>query len=343
MALSRCPYWRCEKCRAVHEKKDLAETMRRLRGRRLEEELPGNFRCPKCHTLHAKADVYTGRHDAPEDSLDDDVDAEERKRRKSRSRRQGLGWVNIGLAIHYGGMGAFLLAIIAGWLAVITMMIAISKISALRPNEEPSASILGTLLASGVLFLISNCLTACSSLADIVSSAFCLNVPDSTARGFLIGALCTRVLALPAGVVLLFFVAYGWAMLSSTVLALVGWVLWVIFLRNLALYLKEPVLAQEGIDVTFSALKFGISWAVMMATLIGFLFLMVNMRRIGGCFFGFFVMTFVAAVTGLIRYLVLTDRFGSLAGLVLYPTGIPLVMRYMDLIGTLRMIILRRA
>jgi hypothetical protein len=343
MAVSHCPYWRCEKCRAVHEKKDLAEMVRRLRGRRIEEELPGNFRCPKCHTLHAKADVYTGRHDVPEDSLVDDAEPDERKRRKSRSRREALGWVNVGLAIHYGGMGAFLLGLIAGWLALITLMIALSRLSVLRPDETPSGSIIGTLLASGVLFLVSNCLTACSSLADVVSSAFCLSVPDASARGFLIGALCTRLVALPVGVVLLFFVPYGWAMLTSLVLALIGWGLWVIFLRNLALYLKQPVLAQEAVDVTLSAIKFGLAWAVMMATLIGFLFLLVNMKRVGGCFFGFFVASFVAGATGLLRYLVMTDRFGSLTNLLLYPTGIPLIMRYMDLIGTLRMIILRRA
>jgi hypothetical protein len=67
------------------------------------------------------------------------------------------------------------------------------------------------------------------------------------------------------------------------------------------------------------------------------------MRRVGGCFMGFFIATLIGAAVGFIRYLVLTDRFGSLTNLVLYPTGIPLIMRYLDLIGSLRMVILRRA
>jgi rubredoxin len=66
MPISRRPNWSCAKCRAVHGKKDLENTIRRLRGRRVEEELTGNFRCPKCGTLHAKTDVYAGNHDAPD-------------------------------------------------------------------------------------------------------------------------------------------------------------------------------------------------------------------------------------------------------------------------------------
>jgi len=55
------------------------------------------------------------------------------------------------------------------------------------------------------------------------------------------------------------------------------------------------------------------------------------------------VMSSISVVAGLARYLILSDRFSSMTSLFLYPTGIPLIMRYMDLIGTLRMVILRRA
>jgi hypothetical protein len=401
MAISRCRYWICVKCRSVHGKKDLEETIRRHRGRRAEEELTGHISCSKCGTRHSRADVYGGVYDAPEDrragdeelaevelidekrsrdqeptaeaitseprprdrrrgegrerdrarerdyerndKVEETRDANDRQRHEGRSRRRDLGWVNVGLAIHYGGMIGFLFAIAAGWLAMFLLMIAVAKLSALPRDATPSASLLGTLAASGILFLVSNGLSGCASLTDFVSSVFCLRVPDGTARGFLIGALCARLVALPVGLALLFFVPYGWAVLASFVLSIIGWVLWVGFLCNLARILKQPILAQEALDVTFSAVKLGFFWMMSMAVLIGIIFLMVNARRVGGCFVGFFIATFIGATVGIIRYLVLTDRFGSLFNLALYPTGIPLVMRYLDLIGTLRTIILRRS
>ena len=148
---------------------------------------------------------------------------------------------------------------------------------------------------------------------------------------------------MPVGLALLFFVSYSVAVLGSTVLAIIGWALWVGFLRSLALCLKQPILAQESVAVTFSALKLGLTWMVAMGMLIGIIFLLTLRVRLGGCFAGFFVLTAVSGVTGLIRFLVLSDRVESITSLVLYPTGIPLIMRYMDLIGTLRMIILRRS
>ncbi len=250
--------------------------------------------------------------------------------------------MNVGLAIHYGGMGAFLLALIAGWLAVILLVGAFVSLKA-QPRLEPSVKILGTLAASAFLFLSSNALAAIGTLTDIVSSFFCLRVPDGTARGFLIGALCTRLLALPVGVALMFFVPYGFAVLSSIVLAIIAWCLWIGFLRTLALSLKQPILAREAIDVTLSAVKLGVSWVVGTGTVIGVIFLMVTMRRLGGCFMGFLILSSISVVAGLARFLILSDRFSSMTNLFLYPTGIPLIMRYMDLIGTLRMIILRRA
>jgi hypothetical protein len=367
----------------VHEKKDLAETIRRRRGRSTRKELSGHLSCSKCGTRHARADVYEGRHDIPEDQLDalvapvevideapepdsreeghattppsrgrdrrerrertEEEDSLENNRRKSRSRRQGLAGVNVGLAIHYGAMATFLLGLIAGWVALLLLVIAVVSLGRTRPDQTPSASALGTLAVSGILFLVSFALIGCASIADVVSSAFCLRVPDGKARGLLIAALCVRLLAVPVGLALLFFAPPGLVVLCVMVLALIGWALWVGFLHTLAQSLKQPVLAQESVDVSFSALKLGATWVVGMGMLIGAIVMLASMKRVGGCFAGFFIFTFVSLTAGIIRYLVVSGRFDSLLTLVLYPTGIPVIMRYLDLISSLRMIILRRA
>jgi hypothetical protein len=377
MRISRCRYWRCVKCQEVQRKKDLAEILRRYADRR--EGFPtGRVRCSRCDVPYEKEEVYAGTYDAADEPADrdepavevveDDVEAipdapasrkrsdrlapswvkeepdqtdkaTERKRSKARQRRRGLGHVNIGLAIHYGGMVGFMLGQAAAWLAVVLLMIAIISLGA----RKPDASSVGTLLASGFLFFASWVLTTCSALADLVSAAFCLRAPDAAARGFLIGALAVRVLALPAGLGLILLGQPGWAMLATSVLATIGWVLWVLFLRALALDLSQPDLAKEVIHITFAAVKLAIWWMVVTVGFIGFLALMAGLKRVGFCGAGIFLGAFVSGLAGFLRYLIVSGRFESITTLLLYPTGIPLIMRYLDLIGTLRMIILRRS
>jgi hypothetical protein len=271
-----------------------------------------------------------------------DEQAEEvaRKRRKGRRRRRALEQVNVGLAIHYGGMVGFLLGQIAGWLGLLLLLIAVVSLGARKADTTS----VGTLVASGVLFLVSWGLTSCASITDVVSSAFCLRVPDPSARGFLLASLIVRLLALPAGVVLVFVGQPSFAVLSTSVLAITGWALWVAFLRMLALALKQPELGEEAVRITLAALYTFLGWIMAMVALVGLIVFLVAIRRLGGVFLPCFVVVGgVTLVAGILRSIVLSGRVESLFTLLLYPTGIPLVMRYLDLISTMRMIILRRS
>jgi hypothetical protein len=267
----------------------------------------------------------------------------EGKKRKGRARRRGLRWVNVGLAVHYGGMLVFLLGLAAGWVAVVLLLGALVSLGTGRRDTAPTASALGMLLFSGVLFLSSSGLVAVSSVADIVSSAFCLRVPDGTSRGLLIASLCARLLALPVAVVVYLFAPAGLVTLASGALVVLGWVLWVLFLRGLALSLKQPKLGEEAVSITFGVLKFTLGWVVALAVVVVVVFFFAALVRVGGCFAYGLLFAIATAFAGFVRYLIVSDRFESITMLLLYPTGIPLVLRYLDLIGTTRMIILRRS
>jgi serine/threonine protein kinase len=256
--------------------------------------------------------------------------------RKSK-RRRDLGKVNIGLAIHYGGMVAFLVGQAAAWLGLFLLVIALVSLGA---RNKPDAASGGPLVISGILFLGAWGLTSCSSLADVFSSAFCLLAPDATARGWLAASLVVRLLALPAGCVFVVFGLPALAVLASTMLALAGWGFWMAFLRALAKSLKQPKLGSEAVSIIGAAVKFVAGWVAAIGLAVVFLAIMV---KFGGCVVAVLAVVLIFATAGFIRALILSDRVESLSLLVLAPTGIPLTMRYLDLIGALRMIILRRS
>src|SRR5262245_33048752 len=167
MKLPRCRYWRCPGCQELYEKKGLADLLRRQREgedvsvpgkyrcprcgtvsraadvyagaydlpRELWDRLPGAAEVP----LEARAgrrrgdERITAEPDAPEEMewaiLDEEADEKEarRVRRRYAARRRGLTKVDVGLAIHYGGMVAFLLGAVAGWSGLVVFLVTAVK------------------------------------------------------------------------------------------------------------------------------------------------------------------------------------------------------------------------
>jgi hypothetical protein len=381
MKITRCRYWRCPECQKLHEKKELAGLLRR-HGAGEEVSVTGVCRCTKCGSASRAVDVYAGAYDVPREQwgrlpapvevaveqvtaaprrrpraraaepeetewaiLDEDEDVEDEedpreKRRWYAARRRGLNTVDTGLAIHYAGMVAFLLSQVAGWVGLGVVM-ATAVAQAARGEEENAAA--APLAVSAMLFLASWGLSALASLSDVVSSAFCLAVPDELARKFLLASLVVRLLAAPLGLVLLILGLAGIASLVTSFLAIVGWLLWVGFLWGLADCLEYPSLGEEAVGVTLGAVYLVLTWIFVTCLLVGFLLFALVLARIANPCFFFSPLALAALIAGIIRYLLASGKFETLRTLLLYPTGIPLIMRYLDLIGTTRMIILRRS
>lgn len=383
MKIPRCRYWRCPECQKLHEKKELADLLRR-HGAGEDVSITGFFRCTKCGTASRAEEVYAGAYDVPRGQwdrlpgpaeeaveqvtaeprrgkraravepeeeepewaiLDEDEDAEDeeeprRKRRWYAARRRGLNKVDTGLAIHYAGMVLFLLSQVAGWGGLVVVVGAAVTQASRREDDKSAAA---QLTVSNLLFYASWGLTALSSLVDLVSAAYCLWVPDALARKFLMASVAVRLVAAPLGLVLLVAGWAGLAALTTTFLAIVGWLLWVGFLWGLSDCLDYPDLADEAVGVTLGAFTLVVVWVLVSCLLLGFLIFTLLMSRITGACFFISPLTIAALIAGVIKYLLASGKFESLPSLLLYPTGIPLVMRYLDLIGTTRMIILRRS
>jgi hypothetical protein len=373
MKITRCRYWRCPECQALQEKKELAGLLRR-QGAGEDVSITDNSRCTKCGAVFRAKEVYAGAYDAPrgqpdrpaeprasprrrerprpeepeetewaildEEDADDEEEDTREKRRWYAARRRGLNHVDTGLAVHYVGMVAFLLSQVAGWAGLVVVLATAVAQSARGEEEKASAA---PLAVSTFLFLGSWGLTAVASLADVVSSAFCLWVPDALARKFLLASLGVRLLAAPLGLVLLIVGWAGLAALVTSFLAIVGWLLWVGFLWGLADCLEYPDLGEEAVGVTLGAFYLVLNWVVVSSLLLSFLLFALVLARIANPCLFFSPLTLAALIAGIIKYLLASGKFESPLTLLLYPTGIPLVMRYLDLIGTARMVILRRS
>jgi hypothetical protein len=315
--------------------------------RELWNQLPGAAEVP----LEARAgrrrgdERITAKPDAPEETewaiLDEEAEEKQaRRRRRNAARRRRLTQVEVGLAVHYGGMVAFLLGAVAGWLGLVVSLVTAVKHGA--GGEEGPAPV-GPMAAMTFLFLAGWGLTALSGVTELVSSGFCLSVPNSPARKFLTGSMVVRALVVPSGLLLVLLGWAGTAVLAAVFLAVVGWLLWVGFLCCLSDCLEYPDLAEEAVGVTLSAFKLVICWVVVTSLLLGFLLFTLLLVQVVGLYAFCSPLSFCALVAGIIRYLLASGKFDSVLTLVLYPTGVPMITRYLDLIGTTRMIIRRRS
>jgi hypothetical protein len=356
MKITRCRFWRCPECGARQEKKGLADLLRRQRdGESLA--IRAECRCARCAAISRGEDVYAGEFDAPsraeaippEDDIEvalldepgpEEEEEHERKKRRHLHRYRGLKQVNRGLVIHYGGMLTFLAGVAVGWVGLAVLA---STAVLAGAEEDPEAAAARGFAAAAFLFSCSWGLTALSGLMDLVASGYCLGVPDPLARKCLAWSMVARMLALAFGVVFLLFRLPGLAELITSFLAVVGWLLWVGFLWGLADCLNYPVLGEEAVGVTWSALYLVITWIVVTCFSLIYLLITLLLARIGGFFPCMSPLAVAALIAGIIRYLLATGKFESPWTLILYPTGIPLVLRYLNLIGTTRMIILRRS
>jgi hypothetical protein len=152
-----------------------------------------------------------------------------------------------------------------------------------------------------------------------------------------------RVLGLLLGMMLIAVANSPWlAVVATSFLAVVAWLFWIAFFCGLADYIEHPKLAEEAIRVTWSAFWLVVIWVLTACMLEAFLIFLLLLMSVGGTCSCFGPFSFAALIAGIIKYLLASGTFDTIGQLLLYPTGIPVVMRYMDLIGSTRMIILRR-
>jgi hypothetical protein len=252
-----------------------------------------------------------------------------RQRKKKVARLAALDRVNLGLGFHYAGMVAFLLAQWAWWIALLLLLFRLNPLLGAAPAVED-----GFLLASMGL-------TVLAGLIDFPCPVLCLFVPESKARGLLAASLGLRGLMFLGGLGFVFLTGHWPLLLLIMFAAAAGaWVFWMLFLARTATLLEEPVLAKEAIAVLGKAFQTALMVLTCLFLFFLFVSLAIKLGRMGRFFLGGVA---IAALMGYLRVVARTSAFESIWRTFFFPTGLPFFMTYLDLLGTLRTVIARRA
>lgn len=295
--------------------------------------------CPKCRALveipaaEPKRRRQRADRDADEAMADDEREA---ARAEKRNRRQAFARTNQGLGLHYFGMAIALLACVIGWIALLLLVGA---------GVDPWIS---RIAVYSVPFLLVACviLVVLAGLAECVSSVLCLWVPDSLGRGLLLGALGVRLLTLGGGIGLLIAERAQGAAAVSLLGLLLAWILWMFFLRQIAVLCKDRQLGNHVLSVLGKGVLTAIVVLATALIIVGFLKWFFGLETLQHRLMLLLAGTLlVGAVAGIFFFLgnVANLNVGSFWSVLIYPTGIPFVFEYLDLIGSLRAVVLRRS
>ena len=188
--------------------------------------------------------------------------AEEQPGRCHESLPVGLGKVRLGLGFHY--------ARLVLTLAAILVMMGLTCYEAMaRPEADDPVQILGGLAAVGVALLAVG--------LGIVGSTLCLWVGRASgARAFIFVSLLLDVLILPLFVYLqiaALSVLIGW------VIAFASWVLFMVFLRRLAVYIDRPGEANELMVLITRGVALLVAVPLLLVLLAQFAFLYAHFSK----------------------------------------------------------------
>lgn len=295
-----------------------------------DDTADGAFNCPRCGTK-----LYLGD---PDEIEQEEQEEEERKRRrkkkgqrKKRDRIEGLATVSKGLGIHYAGIFVFMVGSWVYWLAFGIMF-------ACMFTGMPDVHAFGFL--SDVI-LVAVLISAIATLIEVPAGIMCVMVPDGSAKGLAISSVALRFLMILIGV---WYVAADFDSLPAIVngLLLVGtFFLWMCFLRQTAVFLGQPGLARDVISLIIQALL----TALAIFTFLFFASLLVRLLMIIQSPLGraIIISSFAGPLATLVGACYKLSGGDSVLKVVLYPTGIPFLLRYLEFISSLRVALLKRA
>lgn len=111
---------------------------------------------------------------------------------------------------------------------------------------------------------------------------------------------------------------------------LLNWVCWMLYLQSLAWAAKDEHLAEECTATCLAGV-----WTVVSIIFLGIVFILV--LPYGGWF------SIPAIITAaFLARLAQSGDFSASLVILMYPVGVPFMMRYLSLIGTIRMVLRRR-
>jgi hypothetical protein len=258
------------------------------------------------------------------------VKRSKKHRKKSRSRREGLEKLSLGLGLHVPAPFLFLPAMWTGWIGLVLLMASI-----LPELNEAIAAVTFLEITSGIFLLL-------ATLADIPPILCCWRLPDGPARGLLAAALSCKGLVVLFAVLLFFLESVRPAMLIlAMAAAIASWILWMCFLRRVGRFLDRPEFSTEAMQTMVSGLKTLVVTVAFLFMVVGMVMLIVQIKFVFARYALF--TTSVSVFLACVRIALAVGQIDSFSGFFLGPTGIPFIMnRHLAMIGSLRMVIERR-
>jgi hypothetical protein len=257
-----------------------------------------------------------------------------KQRRQAKVRRHGLNQVNRALALHY----ASTFAVYAGiWTAIIAAFLLLAvNLARGDKAEEPLGNAMGFFFCAAAGFVL------LAGLIELATFALCLWVPAAGARLLLFGSLGAWVGVLALSIWVFWPDDHRpFALAGAFVVLLGSWTLWLLFLRRLAFYLHQEEIAAETVRMLLRGIFMMLLAVVLVTVAMLYISLIVYVKYPLARFT--LVAMAITGFLGLMRIAAATRFFESMLHFLLFPTGILFVFKYLDLIGSVRMVIYRRA
>jgi hypothetical protein len=243
---------------------------------------------------------------------------------EGKARRRYLRLVNRGLALHYVTPFTFWAGTACGVLASVLALNA-----TLYEWDEVADAAVFTFRVSGVLLLLTGILALWATVQCLFSSSAVGRVFLLTSSGLLLtGCVSATVLTVSA--------VYGPTLFGVGVaLLFVGWLAWMLFLRELAPLLHREEIA-EGAGQRIWA---GLRTLIVSPLALGVVGALIGMMAWQPGLITFIPATLVGALAAAAYHL---GNFDSITAYVLAPTGILAAVEYLNFIGGLRLLLERR-
>jgi hypothetical protein len=237
------------------------------------------------------------RFEEDEDDFEEEEDRP-RKKKGGMKRRQRMNLVNLGLGFHYAGLVVVLIATLLYLLTPVTL------------------PFIGT--APGLFLFLMGAMGLAvyvvTPLLWVTGSILCLFVPPKS--GAMVFDMISLILAgvtIPMGIIMTFS---GLPPILSGLTLLAAWVLFMLFLRQLANYLHEETSADEALQIIYMFIVLVVCQIVLIVVMFAIIF---------------YAQSFLLA-----------SIIGLPAGIALFVFYIKFLMRQLNLIGSIRQVIATR-
>jgi DNA-directed RNA polymerase subunit RPC12/RpoP len=248
--------------------------------------------------------------------------------------RTGLKLAGLGLRFHYAavpvgivGIGAFLIGL------------GCTLCARVAGGAEEVDNV-------GLVFLILSSVTLLTAgVMDLPAPLLSLRIPDTTSQVLLGVSLPLRLGVIPLALAFILSTTRPIVLMVAVfVLSSASWILWLVFVRRMGLYFGRAEIAREALSVLGSALKTVIPLFLLMGGAVLMVAILVGIESPFGkvVLIGLVVSPVAVMSRAILSAIANSPLIESPFMFLLYPVGIPFYLKYLAILGSLRLLIRRQ-